>query len=341
MGAVEDLDLSGARLASRNSNVLFLGGSDNNNSWNTVGRNMVAGNTDIFQLLNERVPNDRLQITANYFRYAGAPDLGPYHCVVNIVSDPDLNPQVLGNIRKILRGYRGKIINPPDAVMRTTREQVARRLTGVPGLIVPKAARFMGPKANVAAIAIERAGLEFPVILRLAGTHTGKVIGLFETLEDLQKAVTTKKPHIATEFIDYRSLDGLYRKYRVFFIGERRIFRHLIGADDWNIHAKARFAFMTHHPGLIDEEQRILEQPDGVFPPSVAATLDVVRERIGLDFFGLDFGIAPDGQVVLFEANATMNFFPVGDAPPFTHIQKVLRPAHLAFCELLGISATE
>jgi hypothetical protein len=44
---------------------------------------------------------------------------------------------------------------------------------------------------------------------------------------------------------------------------------------------------------------------------------------------------------VLFEANATMNFFPVVDDPPFEHIKCVIRPARAALFELLGSAAPQ
>ena len=67
-------------------------------------------------------------------------------------------------------------------------------------------------------------------------------------------------------------------------------------------------------------------------------TLEIVRERLGLDFFGMDFGILPDGRVVLFEANATMNFFPFLTQAEFAYVQKCLEPAQRAFRELVGLA---
>ena len=51
----------------------------------------------------------------------------------------------------------------------------------------------------------------------------------------------------------------------------------------------------------------------------------------------LDFGIARDGRVVLFEANATMNFFPLSPDPRFAYLARCVEPARSAFYELLGL----
>ena len=69
----------------------------------------------------------------------------------------------------------------------------------------------------------------------------------------------------------------------------------------------------------------------------MSQALRVVRERMALDFFGMDFGIASDGRVVLFEANATMNFFPFLTEPQFAYVQRCLVPAQHAFREMLGL----
>ena len=94
----------------------------------------------------------------------------------------------------------------------------------------------------------------------------------------------------------------------VFFFGRQRVFRHKLMSDSWNVHGKDRERIMGDRPDLIEEEVALFATPEGAFPPEIGRTLDAVRDRMGLDFFGVDFGIAPDGRVLLFEANATMNF---------------------------------
>jgi hypothetical protein len=95
---------------------------------------------------------------------------------------------------------------------------------------------------------------------------------------------------------------------------------------------------MINRPGLIEEEQRLLDRPEGAFPGTVHAVFGAVRERLGLDFFGMDFGIDAQGQVVLFEANATMSFFPLVAHPRFAYLEKILPPAQQAFRAMLGQS---
>jgi glutathione synthase/RimK-type ligase-like ATP-grasp enzyme len=259
---------------------------------------------------------------------------------LNLITEAEKNSKVLENLRKLLRGLPGKIINPPEAVLRSTRDQVARRLAGISGLIVPRAIRLRKGKPGLAIQAIEQAGLSLPIILRQVGTHTGKIVGLFDRVDQIQAELGSDDEHIATEFVDFRSSDGLYRKFRVFCIGRQIVFRHLLISDDWNVHGKDRGRFMADRPDLIDEERAMFGTPEGAFSPKIRQVISAVRERIALDFFGMDFGIAPDGRVLLFEANATMNFFSPLPGPQFNYLRACIAPAQLAFRELLGLEPT-
>ena len=303
------------------------------------GKVGIGGSTDLYHLLGKSEPHHRLHVTPNFFRQGRRPELSSYLCLLNLITEPERNSRVLENLRKLLRDLPGKVVNRPEAVLRSTRDQVARRLADIPGLLAPQVVRLRADKPGLAVQAIKQAGLQFPLIVRQAGTHTGRILGVFDGIDDLQAALAGGEgEHIAIEFIDFRSSDGLYRKHRVFFIGQHVIFRHMLVSDSWNIHAKDRMRFMTDRPDLVDEEKRMFANPEGPFPANIAEVLKKVRERIALDFFGMDFGISADGRVVLFEANATMNFFPFLANPQFAYVQTCLPSARQAFREMVGLA---
>ncbi|MFL6774454.1 MAG: hypothetical protein ACJ8ET_11575 [Sphingomicrobium sp.] len=299
-------------------------------------RLILSGASDLTKLLIPPEPHHRLHLTRNYFRQGRQADLTGYRVLLNLITEPEANAKVLENLRKVLRGVSGRVINKPEAVLRTTRDQVARLLSGIPGLIVPKTARLNGAKPAIAAAAIAKAGVTPPLILRKVGTHSGKIVGRFDCVGDAV-AELTPGDHVATQFVDFAGADGLYRKYRAFFIGERIVLRHMLVSDHWNVHAKDRGRFMAEHPGVVAEERALLESADP-FPPVVRRVLERVRERMPLDFFGMDYGVAQDGKVVLFEANATMSFFPFSPDPQFEYLKHCFPPAQAAFRELLGLS---
>jgi len=325
-------------MSARQASLLFVIGSDQLAGTTADGRPKFAGCTDLHRMFDRREPVHILQLDRHTLRQRRRPELHPYHTILNLITDPDQNPKTLENLRKLLREYSGPVINAPDAVMRSTRDQVAKLLDGTPGLIAPKTIRVRNAKPDLVAGAIERAEMRFPLIVRLAGTHTGIIVGLFDGIDDVRAAITQPGEHVVTEFVDFRSEDGIYRKYRAFFIGDRIIFRHMLTSDRWSIHASDRNRFMIDKPNLLKEESLLFERTEGAFPKAVIETLEAVRKRMPLDYFGMDFGIAVDGKVVLFEANATMNFFPFLPDPRLDHVRKCLKPATEAFHAILGRS---
>jgi hypothetical protein len=320
------------------ASLLFIVGTDRAEQLKIDGnRFSLAGTTDLYKLLGRDQPFHRLHVTPNYFRQGRQVDLAPYTHILNLITEAEDNGRVLENVRKLTRGSRARIVNHPDAVRRSTRDQVSKRLSDVPGLLAPRAIRLRGARPANAEKLLEQAGLHFPVIVRRVGTHTGRIVGLFDNAREAAAALDGDGEYIATEFADFKSDDGIYRKYRVFFIGPKIIARHMLASDHWNIHARDRRRFMLGRPELIDDEKRLFEDPENGFPPAIAKVLQAVRDRMPLDFFGMDFGIAPDGRVVLFEANATMNFFPFLPDPELAHVLRCGPPAVNAFRGLVGL----
>lgn len=322
-----------------NVSLLFIiGGDEPDRVVKTGDRIRLTGSSDLSKLLLDREPYHRLHVTRNILRQGRIPDLSGYKCLLNLITEPEQNSRTLESLRKLLKGVAGKVINRPEAVLRSSRDQVARLLNGIPGLIVPKAVRLAAGKAAIAARVLQNSGIAPPIILRQAGTHTGKIVGLFDTIEDAVAAIESNREHVATQFVNFASADGIYRKFRVFFIGQHVILRHMIVSDHWNVHVKDRLRFMAEHPELIVEERELFEKAEP-FAPAVREVFRQVGERMPLDFFGMDFAITEDGEVVLFEANATMSFFPLTPNldPQFEHLRNCLAPAQAAFRQLLGL----
>lgn len=318
--------------------LLFVIGSDQLAGTTADGRPKYAGCTDLHRLFDKREPVHVLRLDRHTLRQRRRPELHPYRIILNLITDPDQNPKTLENLRKLLREYSGPVLNRPEAVTRSTRDQVAKLLDGTAGLIAPKVVRVRNASPDLVAGAVDRTRMSVPLIVRLAGTHTGIIVGLFNRMDELRAAITQPGEHIVTEFVDFRSEDGLYRKYRAFFIGGRIIFRHMLVSESWNVHAGDRMRFMADRPDLLAEEQAMFGRGDGAFPARVMDTLKAIRARMPLDYFGMDFGVLSDGRVVLFEANATMNFFPFLPDPRFAYVRTCLKPATQAFHRMLGCS---
>lgn len=294
-----------------------------------------VGTTDIRLLQSgDREDFVRIHIPGNFLRCKGRPSLERVGSILNLITDPDLNPKVLGYARDYLKPFKGKIFNRPEAVMTSSRDQVAARLAGIDGLIVPRVARFKG-RPNLALAAIEKAGVPFPAILRGVGTHDGRIDGLVTDREAMLALLDPSSSYFLTEFVDMRAPGDLYHKIRIIFFGRRSVIRHRFISDHWNIHSPDRDRVLVHHPADIAEERRLNEGGIAALPTAVQKVLLEIRGRMPLDYFGVDFGIMPDGRVLLFEANATMMFFPFTDNPLFAYNLVVLGQAQQAYDAML------
>jgi tetratricopeptide (TPR) repeat protein len=226
--------------------------------------------------------------------------------VVNLVSDADQTEALLSLAADLVDRFDLPTVNHPRKVQQTTRDAVARLLKGIPGCRIPQALRLKaGADCSEAAL---KAILPFPstVLARPVGTHGGDD---FEKLEDIAalSAFLAERPdhdHYLIEYLDYISTDGHFRKYRFIFVGNEILPYHLCIGRDWKLHHIN--TDMAHQPWMQQEEEAFLNNPAGVFGPAQFKALEDIRQRVGLDYFGIDCGLDASGQVVVFEVNASM-----------------------------------
>ena len=107
-----------------------------------------------------------------------------------------------------------------------------------------------------------------------------------------------------TAFRDCQSADGFYRKYRVIYVDRRPLPYHLVISPHWIAHYFS--ADMESHAWKLDEERRFLQDPRAALGERAMDAIEAIGQRLDLDYGGIDFTLLPDGQVFVFEANATM-----------------------------------
>ena len=119
------------------------------------------------------------------------------------------------------------------------------------------------------------------------------------------------------------------RKYRVMFIDGVAYPLHLAISAGWKVHYFT--ADMSRSSAHREEERRFLEDMPGVLGARAIQALGQIRATLGLEYAGIDFGLAPDGSLLLFEANATMVVSAPGPEPMWDYrrdpINRVLRAA--------------
>jgi glutamate/tyrosine decarboxylase-like PLP-dependent enzyme len=233
----------------------------------------------------------------------------PVHRIVfNAIGDADFASPALAAAQSILAMTTAPVINQPGHVAATGRSNHTQRLAGIPGLVTSGAATL--PRSLLAGQDVEttlaRHGFSFPLLVRTPGFHTGRHFLRVETLEDLPAALAELPGEDLTvlNYLDARAKDGKARKYRVMMIDGALYPLHAAVSTQWKIHYFT--ADMADHPEYRAEDAEFLENMAGVLGPCGMAALAEVQSRLGLDYAGIDFGLSATGEILLFEANATM-----------------------------------
>jgi Flp pilus assembly protein TadD len=236
--------------------------------------------------------------------------LPPHDLVFNAVGDADLCAEALAAADAVLALTDAPVINPPARVRPTGRAAIASNLSGLPGVRTPKV--VLVPREAVAEAA---KGFAWPLLVRSPGYHTGRHFVKVESRDGLDAAIATLpgRELLLIEWLDARGARGLSRKFRVMAIGGRLYPLHLALSQDWKVHYFT--ADMAEAPDHRAEDAAFLADMAGVLGGRAMSGLEAIAAALGLDYAGIDFGLGPEGEVLLFEANATMVVNPP-DADP-------------------------
>ena len=282
----------------------------------------VGGNISTQHWIDDRV----FAVTAVYADFFDPGDPLPAHgLIVNAIGDADLCPRALANAERIVAASTAPLINPPGRVRATGRRDNARRLSAITDVRTPR----IGGLADV-----ERIG--FPLLLRSPGYHTGQYFVRVQTAAGLADAAASLPgcEPLAIEYLNARGADGMARKYRVMFIGGALYPLHLAISADWKVHYFT--AAMAENPAFRDEERSFLDDMAAVLGGRAMAALSSIQAALGLDYGGVDFALAADGSLLLFEANATMAILPPDGDPMWDYRRPAVTAALTAARNLLA-----
>ncbi len=227
--------------------------------------------------------------------YAGE-ELPAHALVVNAIADADRGAGALIRAEAIAGRSRARTINAPAAVARTGRVENATRLGTIPDLVVPHVWRVA-----------EREPPAFPAIVRVPGAHMGRGMQRVDDRAGYDAARArwaARSDVLGIRYVETRSPDGAWRKYRVMSIGGRLCAVHCAIGRRWDIHYFS--ASMAENAAYRAEEAAFLADPIATIGAPGWAALERVFAVLKLAYAGIDFGRLPDGRLVLFEANAAM-----------------------------------
>ncbi len=242
----------------------------------------------------------------------------PQHDVVlNAIGDADRCAVAIATAEALLERVRTPVLNAPRLIPPTARAVNTERLRRLPGVVAPRIV-LLDRKALAAGPPQE---FPPPFLLRSPGFHTGQHFRRIEDAEALAGALAALPGErlMAIEQLDAAGADGASRKYRVMLIGGEMLPLHLAISPDWKVHCYT--AGMAERPAHRAEEARFLADMPAALGPVAMAALREIERSLGLDYAGVDFALAPDGRLLLFEANATMTMAPPPPDPIWAYRQ--------------------
>ncbi|MBV9747377.1 MAG: hypothetical protein JO157_01060 [Acetobacteraceae bacterium] len=219
------------------------------------------------------------------------------------VSESD--PGTLDRLRPLYAAWPRPVLNDPAQVARLSRDELSRGLAGLNPICSPPTIR--AGRAEVEAWASQAAPRAtwdgFPVLVRPFGSHAGANLAKANTPDDLAAylAQSTAESFYATRFVDYRGVDGLYRKYRVACVGGAPYLCHMAASEHWMVHyLNAGMADCAEK--RVDEALAMAEFDVG-FARRHRAGFEALDRWMGLDYYQLDCGETRDGRLLIFEAD--------------------------------------
>jgi hypothetical protein len=240
------------------------------------------------------------------------PEIIPEHDVAIVTAcESDANRAVLAEIARLLPSWPKPVLNHPEQIALLARERLHSLVKPVPGLAVPATVRI--DRTTLGEIASGRTALTahlpdgaFPLIVRPLDSHAGRGLQKLDDAAALARylAERSERGFYMSSFVDYRSPDGLFRKYRIVFIAGKPYACHMAIADQWMLYYLN--AGMSESAAKKIEEERFMTGFDHEFGRRHRAALAGIAERVGLDYFGIDCAQTGEGKLLLFEADIAM-----------------------------------
>lgn len=270
----------------------------------------VGGNTPTRWLLDDHRLQQYVVVTEFWTPTMKLP---VHQLVFNAISDADLATPALIAANALLAHTTAPVINSPTAILHTTRTAITQRFSHLPGIVVPKTVLFSREllEAPDALPTLAQHGFAFPFLLRSPGFHTGRHFQQVENSTEFTAALADLPGQelLVIQYLDARDTDGNVRKYRVMMINGQLYPLHLAISTNWKVHYFT--AEMANQPAYRAQEAEFLNDMQHVIGARAMASLARIQSELGLDYAGIDFSVNASGDVLLFEANATMVVIPL------------------------------
>lgn len=303
-----------------------------------MGPGDLMANTPIeFLLEDSDVSLDLLYLTLD----SAWPETVPDHDVMMVaVAESEANQPLLQHLAEFVADWPRPVINLPEHIAVLSRDGVCAALQHIPKVDMPITAR-----ADRSALQALAAGTttvdallpqdDFPLIVRPVGSHAGTNLEKMTCSGDLVNylALVDAERFYISRFVDYRSADGLFRKYRIALIEGRPFVCHFAMSSHWMIHYLN--AGMNESAEKRAEEADCMAHFDEEFAVRHATALQAIHQRMKLPYLGIDCAETRSGDLLIFEIDNAMIVHAMDDEDMYPYKKPAMQKVFSAFRQML------
>jgi hypothetical protein len=274
-----------------------------------------------------------------------APDLPyptsiPHDLVFNGISEGKHNLPTLKMATQLIKQWGKPYINRAEEVPLLSRDRACEILDGLPGTYMPQ--NLLLDRDEVVQMGQTSSQLgeflvqdRFPILIRPVDSHAGQGLQQLSSHDEMAEYLKAQNAEqfYVSPFVDYRSSDGQFRKYRIAFIAGKPFVCHMAISDHWMIHYLN--AGMTESQLKRSEEADAMLQFDQKFGLRHEDALSAVGTAFDLDYFAVDCAETPDGQLLIFEAGNAMVVHDMDPVAMFPYKKPLMQALFREFQSLL------
>jgi hypothetical protein len=220
--------------------------------------------------------------------------------VIDALGESVAGRAAIADAELVIARLRPPAINDPQCLRGLGRDRLAATLANVTGVRVARAWR------------LAREGLEngattliYPLLVRPIDSHSGRGLERMDAASSLDSYLARFDAPVfdCSAFVDYRSADGWYRKYRITFVDGVAYPYHLAIHDHWMVHYHRTAT--TETAWMNAEETQFLSEPERALA-GWTHTVPAIGKALGLDYASIDCAQLADGTLLVFEADSAM-----------------------------------
>ena len=220
------------------------------------------------------------------------------------VCESEQNQNLLQHLSEIVKFWAKPFVNEPLRIAQLSRNRVSRCLASAAGVAVSDAMRISRSQLRELGSPSDSPTSPFPVIVRPLDSHAGHGLAKIDDCNELECYLSEENSleFFVAPFIDYRSEDGMYRKYRIAIIDGQPFAAHMAISRHWMVHYLN--ADMLNSESNRQTEAEFMRSFDHEFGLKHQKAFASIDQKIGLNYYSIDCAETRDGKLLVFELDS-------------------------------------